>query len=178
MSDQYITEEILDNGNSTIIAENDGEDMLEDDILQRPDVRGFFNNGQRLEFELSNDKISIDLFRFSHVQLKYIARTMCFPERIYFRTNDISHRFSFGRVLCLGIMLRRLAYPNRLPDLEMLFGINQTTIDVVFNGMIEIVHDNFHEGIRFNKKHLNPFNLQMFSAVIQAKGKHDAKYII
>lgn len=169
MSSQYDFEEVLNNRNNAIVDEEEIEELLRNDILQRPEIRSFFSTGQRLQFDMLSDDMSLNLFRFTHQQLIYVSRVMGLQERIYFRTNDVSHRFSLDRVFALGIMLRRLAYPNRLPDLQMLFGIHQTTIDVVFNDMIEMMYETFEKGIRFNKKHLNRFNIQVFAEAIKAK---------
>lgn len=168
-STQYDFDEVLYNGNNSIVDEEEIEEILRNDILQRPEVQSLFSTGQRLQLDLLSDTMSLNLFRFTHLQLRYVSRVMGLPERIYFRTNDISHRFSYDRVLCLGSMLRRLAYPNRLLDLQMLFGIDHTTIDVVFNDMIELLYENYQEGIRFNKRHFNRFNLQTFAEVIKTK---------
>ena len=43
----------------------------------------------------------------------------------------------------LCILLRRLAYPNRLTDLVPIFGLHPTHLSVMFNLVLEHVHSNF-----------------------------------
>ena len=43
----------------------------------------------------------------------------------------------------LCVMLRRLAYPNRLTDLVPIFGLHPTHLSIICNMVLEHVHLNF-----------------------------------
>ncbi|KAG2193789.1 hypothetical protein INT47_009931 [Mucor saturninus] len=106
---------------------------------------------------LSNE-VCKSLFRFTFRELKMVSRALGFPEKVSFRQHTRQH-FSLDRHLALAIMLRRMAYPSRLLDLELLFGIDKATIGT-----------NYEEGITFNAKHLHSFNLQRFAEATERKG--------
>lgn len=91
-------------------------------------------------------------------------------ENLVFRAGSPAHRFTWNTIEALAIMLRRLAYPSRLIDLSLLFGVNYATICTIFNEMIERLYNKYNEGIRYNKKHLNSFNLRVFNDAIIEKG--------
>lgn len=70
---------------------------------------------------------------------------------VVFRAGE-PQQFSYNSTKALAIMLRRLAYPSRLFD-QLLFGIDLSTICLVFNSMIELIFYKYRDGIRFNKRH-------------------------
>lgn len=111
------------------------------------------------------DDICKSLFCFT-----YVAIAFGLSERIVFR-GGTSSAFSKDRYLSLAIMLRRLAYPSRLVDLQLLFNIHYSTIGVIFNNMIELLDHNFGKGVSFNHKHLNVHNLRRFFDATERKGK-------
>ncbi|KAG2191981.1 hypothetical protein INT47_005721 [Mucor saturninus] len=105
------------------------------------------------------------LARLEHNETNYALRN-----RQTLDNSTLSNEnFLLDRHLALVIMLRRLAYPTRISDLELLFGINKATIGTVFHTMIEILNYNCEKGIRFNAKHLHSFNLQRLSEATERK---------
>lgn len=125
---------------------------------------------QTLDITSLEDSVCKTLFRFTYVELVAVSRALGFPQLVVFR-GDSRQAFSLDRCLALAIMLRRLAYPSRLVDLELLFNINYSTIGVVFNHMLELLYHNYGNGIRFNEKHLNRMNLIRFADATRRKGK-------
>lgn len=144
--------------------------------LEHDEVNYALHNRQRLDISSLSDEVCKSLFRFTFEQLKTVSRALGLPEEVTFRAHT-RQQFSFDRNLALAIMLRRLAYPSRLVDLELLFGIDKSTIGVVFNGMIELLSDNYEEKVVFNAKHLHSFNLRRFADATKEKGEYMFLYL-
>lgn len=149
------------------------EEEAEDELLVRLEhnSRAFaLHNRQKLDIASLDDDLCKILFRFTYAEIQRVTRAMRLPEKITFR-GDSPQSFSMNRDYALAIMLRRLAYPSRLIDLELLFDIAYTTIGVVFNSMIELLYNRFQQGLRLNKEHLHAFNLMCFADASDRKGK-------
>lgn len=142
---------------------------LEEDTLYNRLDRGdevyTLHDGQWLDLSSLDDDLCKELFRFTYEQIKRLATAMCLPDSIQFQENT-THPFSWQAVDALAIMLRRFVYPSRLADLSRLFGIHQTTITIIFESMTGKIYSKYKDGIRYNKKHLNPFNLRVFNDAI------------
>ncbi|KAI9358862.1 hypothetical protein BD770DRAFT_455397 [Pilaira anomala] len=116
------------------------EEEEEDDLFSRlrRNRRAYaLHNRQRLDIASLDDDLCKLLFRFTYTEIKRITKAMRLPEKISFRSNT-SQSFTMNRDYALTIMLRRLAYPSRLIDLELLFDIAYATIGMVFNSMIDV----------------------------------------
>ncbi|KAI8883176.1 hypothetical protein K501DRAFT_272951 [Backusella circina FSU 941] len=72
-------------------------------------------------------------------------------------------RFSLNSRLVSAIMLRRPAYPSRLVDLLLLFGLNYSTVCTAFNEMIEDLYDTFNTSIILSTEYFNLRNLSILS---------------
>ena len=57
---------------------------------------------------------------------------------------NASNRTRCSGIEGLCILLRRLAYPNRLKDLESLFGRGVSELSVIVNLVLSIIYDNWH----------------------------------
>lgn len=82
------------------------------------------------------------------------------------------------RSVCLGlcVLLRRLAYPNRLVDLQPMFGKSIPDLSLIFNAMINHVHHNFGERLTsLDQWWLDPDHLEQYAGAIHLKGSplHD-----
>lgn len=87
---------------------------------------------------------------------------------VVFRAGE-PQQFSYNSTKALAIMLRRLAYPSRLFD-QLLFGIDLSTICIVFNSMIELIFLQISRWNSLQQKALSSFNLRLFNNAIVAKG--------
>ncbi|KAG2199303.1 hypothetical protein INT47_012937 [Mucor saturninus] len=144
----------------------------EDELLARlehNETSYALHNRQTLDISMLSNEVYKSLFKFTFREHKIVSSALGFPENVSFRQHT-RQRFSLDRHLSLAIMLRRLAYPSKLLDLELLFGIDKATISTVFNTMIEILNYNYEEGITFIAKHLHSFNLQRFAEATERKG--------
>jgi hypothetical protein len=55
----------------------------------------------------------------------------------------ISNGLKCSGIEALCVMLRRMAYPNRLTDLVAIFGLHETHLSSIFNLVVKHVHDRF-----------------------------------
>ena len=152
--------------------EDEYEDEYEDgfeDGFEEDMPSTMYNDGQRLDIQSLTDEMSIHLFRFTYQQIQSVVISMHLTERITCRANT-SQQFYWDTIEAFAIMLRRLAYPSRLIDLELLFGISYSTICTIFNEMIVLLYSKYNEGIRLTRNHLRPYNLRRFSEAIIQKG--------
>jgi hypothetical protein len=152
---------------NTMMFENQVEkyhDYLLDRLEGNNSIRQLHDH-QRLNIACLDDETSIKLFYFTLSETKRIATAFGLPESIEFK-GDIS----LNSTEALAIMLRRLIYTTpELKDLELLFGLDGSTITTVFDFMMEKLYTMFHQGIRYNKNHLHSFNSKRFSSAITVK---------
>ena len=90
-----------------------------------------------IDDSLSND-VCFQLFRFNKEDLFSLNTLLQLPDKLV-GSNAITCTGMEG--LC--ILLRRLAYPNRLTDLVPIFGLYPTHLSVMFNLVLDHVHSNF-----------------------------------
>lgn len=158
-----------DSANEAKMQQEEGDELFK--RLNR-DVRAYaLHNRKHLDLEFLDGALCRSLFRFTYPEMRLVSRVLGFPKHVSFRSGT-PQRFSLDRTFAFAIMLRRLAYHSKLKDLELLFGMNKSTIGVVYNTMLTLLYEFYHEGIRFNEKHLHPFNLIRFANATKLKGKY------
>lgn len=77
-------------------------------------------------------------FRFEKNDVPRLQRALCIPDKV---TTPQRVSVLVGEALC--ITLRRLAYPNRLRDLEHLFTRHSSTISSLTNEVLRHIEENF-----------------------------------
>jgi hypothetical protein len=71
----------------------------------------------------------------------------------------------------LCILLRRLAYPNRLCDLRLIFHRKKNIISMIFNRMLDFIYTrHVHLLNRLDQKWMNQLNLSRFASAIHDEG--------
>ncbi|GAV10024.1 hypothetical protein RvY_19514 [Ramazzottius varieornatus] len=92
------------------------------------------------DFDLDtiSNQVCLEDFRFSKSQLFLLQHALEIPDIMY---TDSHHIIPGMEALCL--LLKRLAFPNRLCDLEKIFGRNRTVLSRCFNHTLKYVHDKF-----------------------------------
>ncbi|OXA47007.1 putative nuclease HARBI1 [Folsomia candida] len=88
------------------------------------------------EIEVSRFKLD---FRFEKADILRLKSELRVPDVL-----KMPNRTEFSGLICLCVMLRRLAYPNRLSDLEKYFGFSPQDLSYIFNSMINHVYGNFY----------------------------------
>ena len=80
----------------------------------------------------------VDLFRFNHGEYARLVRALDLPLRITLRSRrGIAHPVFTEAALL--VLLRRLAYPTRLSDIEGLFGVSCSTLSRACRRITEIL---------------------------------------
>ena len=84
-------------------------------------------NTRKFNMEDQTDQQALKKFRFDKENIQRLARSLAIPEQIRLP----------NRCICFGIgafciLLRRLVYPNRLRDLETLFGRPKSTLADIY----------------------------------------------
>ncbi|XP_037555584.1 uncharacterized protein LOC119432490 [Dermacentor silvarum] len=106
-------------------------------------------------------------FRFEKNNIGRLKTALLIPDTIY-----TAQRITVSGEEALCLTLRRLAYPNRLSDLECLFGRHYSVILVVTNHVLGHIESNFGHLLRDvnNHKWLDLAALQEFSHAVHSKG--------
>lgn len=68
------------------------------------------------------------------------------------------------------MLLRRLAYPTRLKDLERIFGRDYSSISRIANDVLDLIFDRWQHIIRFDHRRLTPEKLGEFADAVFEKG--------
>ena len=104
------------------------------------------------------------MFRFEKNDLKRLQTALRFPDEM--KANGT--KTTGFEALC--IMLRRLAYPNRLIDLAQVFGRSKTEISIILNFAISHVYNNFGHVMQNLNNFLHPPDLRRYAEAIEKKG--------
>lgn len=86
----------------------------------------------------TDDGVFRTLFRFEKDDLRRLRSVMLLPDVVY-----SAQKVPVPGDEALCITLRRLAYPNRLCELERTFGRHYSVISSVTNKVLCHIHDNF-----------------------------------
>ncbi|KAL1483832.1 hypothetical protein MTO96_032925, partial [Rhipicephalus appendiculatus] len=113
-----------------------------------------------LNIDRMDDGVFRTYFRFEKSDIGRLKAALLIPDTIY-----TAQRVSLSGEEALCVTLRRLAYPNRLGDLEALFGRHYSVISAVTNDVFKHIEENFGHLRRDvnNHKWLNIAALEDFS---------------
>lgn len=116
--------------------------------------------------QMSDEDITLS-FRFERNDIYRLRIYLGIPENVFTETNN---RVNGTTALC--ILLKRLAYPNRLRDLSPLFGMSAQSLSQIIKTTINIIIE--HRGellINLNNlQWLDRERLQSYSQSVQEKG--------
>ncbi|XP_013386696.1 protein ALP1-like [Lingula anatina] len=148
--------------------ENDDDEMLLM-LLQDQERTGHVTydpEWPRFDLETLTDDQCREYFRFYKDDIKRLVRVLHIPNKIICE-NDA---FASGTdAFC--ILLRRMVYPNRLADLEPMFGRPKSTLSMISKEMLNfILQEHGHLLENFDQPWLDQAHLQTYADVIHAKG--------
>lgn len=111
--------------------------------------------------------ISNTLYSFSKLNIEYFVILLWIPDPFYTKKRN---RVSGN--IALTILLSRLAYPNRLCDLEDRFGIASQTLSSIINELSDFVFNEWAKPLLtgFNTRLLSPSRLDLYASAIRAQG--------
>jgi hypothetical protein len=112
------------------------------------------------------DKGLITSIRFTRLEVRLLAEALDLPEAIECGENHIKE----DRVTALCMLLRRLAYPCRLVDMEMEFGWEASRISRISRLTASLIWGRWKHLLRFDAERLTAEVLAGFAAAFVAKG--------
>ena len=120
---------------------------------------------QRLDIEkLTNDQCRT-MFRFDRDDIKILCHALKIPEKII-----CENRTTATNIEGLCIVLRRLAYPCRLDDLEPVFGKSKAEISHIFNYVLDFLYTmHSHLLSDLNRSWLSQEHLEEFANSVSAR---------
>ena len=93
-------------------------------------------NTLKFNTEYQADQKALNTFRFDKGNTQRLARSFAIPEQ--FR---LPNRCICSGVDALCILIRRLVYPNKLNDMETLFGRPKSTLSLIVNYSLDFIYD-------------------------------------
>jgi hypothetical protein len=105
-------------------------------------------------------------YRFTRSEVYLLAEVLDLPEDISCSENQIKE----DRATALCMLLRRLAYPCRLGDMEMEFGWETSQISRITRLTAAYIWDCWKHLLHFDAERLTPEALSRFAATFVAKG--------
>ncbi|CAC5395056.1 unnamed protein product [Mytilus coruscus] len=98
-------------------------------------------------------------FRFDRDDIEILRCALRIPDTIV-----CSNRTTAKGTDALCMVLRRLAYPCRLEDLEPIFGRSKAELSYIINEVLDYIHDNHcHLLSDLNRNWLSPEHLELFA---------------
>ncbi|GAB6028466.1 hypothetical protein CHUAL_014092 [Chamberlinius hualienensis] len=128
--------------------------------------KGNAKNGKMDFSEFTAEEFKI-LFRFEEQHIKRLTTALGIPHKLI-----TSNRCVIVGSDALCVLLRRLASPNRLSDLENLFGLSASYISTICNTVMDLIVRNRGE-LLTDLNHLSWLNkkkLGYYSQIVEAKG--------
>lgn len=120
----------------------------------------------RFELQSFTEEECLNNFRFGKDDIPRLQRAMHLPEVM-----TSASRTKWNGLEGLCVVLRRLAYPNRLKDLVPIFGRSQTELSMIFNTTLECIYDEHDSLLKSLDLHwLSPDKLLEYAQAIEAKG--------
>ena len=119
-------------------------------------------------FSLENftDSQCKTVFRFYKADLEILKQRLRIPDKIVCRNRTV-----VSGIEALCILLRHLAYPNRLEDLTDIFSRPVYELSYIFNEVLNMIYENHaHLVSNFDRRWLSHANLDTFSAAISNRG--------
>ena len=104
-------------------------------------------------------------FRFEAADIRTLASRLRLPPVI-----TLANGSTCDRVDAMCILLRRLSYPNRLSDIEPMFGRPQSTLSLIISSTVESIWDRHHHRLASLDQPWLLRNLQSFADAIHDKG--------
>lgn len=130
-----------------------------DEVLDRKQITCRFNMNSFTDAEFKA------IFRFYKNDFNRLLNLLNLPQII-----KLSNRIITNNMEMLLIVLRRLSYPNRLMDLESMFGRSSSEISRIFNVGIEFVYSKSKHLLEFGGSILTLQRLRYYSTCIHNAG--------
>ena len=118
----------------------------------------------RIDCFMLEDDVFEDMFRFEKDHVLQIVVALRFQEI------RLDNRILVSGELQLLVLLRRLAYPCRLVELEAFFSMSRTTISRIVNHSLRFIHENHGHLLQFDSSKMTSARQECLAAAIHRKG--------
>ncbi len=123
-------------------------------------------NYPRFELNKYTDEECLLNFRFQKVDVLHLVTALRLPNRFLCKNGTIASSLEG-----LYVVLRRLAYPNRLTDMIAMFGRSKTELSMVFNNVVDFVFAQHYSLLsNLNVPWLAPEKLMEMARAVHQKG--------
>lgn len=113
----------------------------------------------------SNEECVLN-FRFTKADVIHLANALRLPGRFVCKNGTVASKLEG---LCM--LLRRLAYPNRLTDMVQMFGRSKSELSMVINSALDFVFNQHHSLLNnLNLPWLAPERLNEMARAVHEKG--------
>lgn len=146
-----------------LAADNNDHEMVLMCMLPRQSRSTYNPHTPKFELDLLSDDQCLSYFRFDKRNIRRLGDLLRFPDKII-----CENRTTCSGLDALCILLRRLSYPNRLLDLEVMFGRPKSTLSLVISAALNHIYDTWNHLL----SDLNQpwIDFQIYSDVIHRKG--------
>lgn len=139
----------------------------DDDILL---LSSYVDDSEPLRTKLAFNKLNNyqyrHMFRFDKTDISPLRTALGIPEKVV-----CQNRTAIPGDEGLCVLLRRLAYPNRLDDLVPIFGRTKSELSYIFNTVLNTVYENHRYRLSdLDQPWLDEPHLQEFAAAIADRG--------
>jgi hypothetical protein len=123
-------------------------------------------NYPRFELDKYTDEECLLNFHFQKVDVLHLVTALRLPNQFLCKNGTIA-----GSLEGLCVLLRRLAYPNRLTDMIAMFGRSKTELSMIFNNVVDFVFAQHHSLLsNLNVPWLAPEKLMEMTRAVREKG--------
>ncbi|KDQ31559.1 hypothetical protein PLEOSDRAFT_166716 [Pleurotus ostreatus PC15] len=142
------------------------EVLAEADDLVEEQTAGRMRPGGRVRLESLGDDVWLQQFRFTRSEINQLVMHLDLPESVRCPDSGAAE----DRVTALCMLLRRLAYPIRLVDVELIFGWERSRFSRITRIMALILWHRWKHLLRFDPVRLSPEKLETLAAFVALKG--------
>lgn len=154
-----------------LVAEDEG-DLDDEELLglymyfTEPPPPIPHRNYARFELNKYTDEECLLNFRFQKVDILHLVVALRLPNKFVCLNGTVA-----GSIEGLCVLLRRLAYPNRLTDMITMFGRSKTELSMIFNNVVDLVFAQHHSLLtNLNVPWLAPEKLLRMATAVREKG--------
>lgn len=127
--------------------------------------RGQQRHGGPIDLDILEGDAWKTYFRFSKDEVYRLATCLKIPDKV-----QSDNRIFEDKITALCMLLARLAWPNRLSDLNLKFGWKPERVSRTVNTLLRFIYDTWKHLLVFDFQRLTPQKLCSFTRVIQATG--------
>ena len=156
----------MDNAILSLALLSNDDDAMVIALQHLHDKEKHASKKKRFCFNDASNEYCWKMFRFQKDDLRRLKTALHVPDNM-----TLPNRTVFVGIDGLCIMLRRLAYPSRLCDMEQMFGCGASELGLIFNAMIDFIHERFSTRLtNLDQEWLDIAHLERYANAVTRKG--------